>query len=83
MLATLKEEYNGGVQYHIGTENRGWAYMFNTLENARTRFKLEDYGLSEPSLEQVSGCRSGRVMEASLMMLFFPSKIPPPPPDLY
>lgn len=34
-------------------EDRGYGYMFKVLEDARSRFALEDYGLSQTSLEQV------------------------------
>ena len=34
-------------------ETRGYNYMFQILEQARVSFGLEDYGLSETSLEQV------------------------------
>lgn len=37
----------------IVNERRGWAYMFQVLENARNYFQLEDYGLSQTTLDQV------------------------------
>eukprot|EP00043_Microstomoeca_roanoka_P013498 m.132210 g.132210 ORF g.132210 m.132210 type:complete len:1829 (+) comp15771_c0_seq2:231-5717(+) len=51
--AILKEEHNGAVTYRIEAETRSWSYMFSKLEEAKTRFNLDDYGLSQVSLEQV------------------------------
>jgi len=51
--AEVREEYAGNVNYRILGETRGYNYMFQILEQARVSFGLEDYGLSETSLEQV------------------------------
>lgn len=37
----------------IKEEDRGWSYMFQVLEDAREQLGLEDYSLSQTSLESV------------------------------
>eukprot|EP00730_Choanoeca_flexa_P008671 TRINITY_DN12519_c2_g1_i12.p1 TRINITY_DN12519_c2_g1~~TRINITY_DN12519_c2_g1_i12.p1 ORF type:complete len:1527 (+),score=451.98 TRINITY_DN12519_c2_g1_i12:2-4582(+) len=50
--AKLEEEHAGSVRYAISTGD-SWAKMFTLLEQARAEFQLEDYSLSQTSLEQV------------------------------
>eukprot|EP00055_Hartaetosiga_balthica_P016967 m.110165 g.110165 ORF g.110165 m.110165 type:complete len:1869 (+) comp9218_c2_seq1:80-5686(+) len=49
----VEEEYNGVVKYKVVTEDHSWAFMFRVLEEAKHKFDLEDYGISEVSLEEV------------------------------
>ena len=37
----------------ITKEDRGWSYLFTTCEDAKRRFPIEDYSVSQTSLEQV------------------------------
>eukprot|EP00048_Salpingoeca_helianthica_P013329 m.199157 g.199157 ORF g.199157 m.199157 type:complete len:2398 (-) comp15490_c4_seq8:19-7212(-) len=49
----LKEEYNGEVTYQVDREDRGWSYLFSRCAEAQTLFDLEDYSVSQTTLEQV------------------------------
>lgn len=49
----LKEEYSGEVTYQVDHESRGWAYMFAKCAEAQQLFNLEDYSVSQTTLEQV------------------------------
>uniref|UniRef100_A0A8C5R778 ATP binding cassette subfamily A member 3 n=1 Tax=Leptobrachium leishanense TaxID=445787 RepID=A0A8C5R778_9ANUR len=49
----LKHEHQGMVHYHITNQSLNWAQVFGTLEKAKEKFDLEDYCVSQISLEQV------------------------------
>ncbi|XP_063790760.1 phospholipid-transporting ATPase ABCA3 [Pseudophryne corroboree] len=49
----LKHEHQGMVHYHITNQELTWAQVFGTLEKAKENFDLEDYCVSQISLEQV------------------------------
>lgn len=49
----LKHEHQGMVQYHLTSKNLTWAQVFGTLEKAKEKYALEDYSVSQISLEQV------------------------------
>ncbi|KAM8961307.1 phospholipid-transporting ATPase ABCA3 isoform 2-T2 [Pelodytes ibericus] len=49
----LKHEHQGMVHYHITSHTLSWAQVFGTLEKAKEKFELEDYCVSQISLEQV------------------------------
>ncbi|KAM9305170.1 phospholipid-transporting ATPase ABCA3 [Gastrophryne carolinensis] len=49
----LKHEHQGMVHYHITNQELSWAQVFGTLEKAKETFNLEDYSVSQISLEQV------------------------------
>lgn len=49
----LKHEHQGMVHYHITNQDLSWAQVFGTLEKAKEKFDLEDYCVSQISLEQV------------------------------
>ncbi|XP_068100526.1 phospholipid-transporting ATPase ABCA3 [Hyperolius riggenbachi] len=49
----LKHEHQGMVHYHITNQELTWAQVFGTLEKAKEKFGLEDYCVSQISLEQV------------------------------
>uniref|UniRef100_A0A4X2LYM3 ABC transporter domain-containing protein n=1 Tax=Vombatus ursinus TaxID=29139 RepID=A0A4X2LYM3_VOMUR len=50
---TLKHEHQGMVHYNIPTDNLSWAKVFGILEKAKDEYKLEDYSISQITLEQV------------------------------
>ncbi|XP_068941040.1 phospholipid-transporting ATPase ABCA3-like [Petaurus breviceps papuanus] len=50
---TLKHEHQGMVHYNIPSENLSWAKVFGILEKAKEVYKLEDYSISQITLEQV------------------------------
>ena len=49
----LKDEHQGMVHYHINNPSLSWAQIFGCLEKAKVPFDLEDYSVSQTSLEQV------------------------------
>ena len=53
----VKDMHQGIVHYQIlgGTNGGGmsWAQLFSTMERAQSRFHLEDYSVSQTTLEQV------------------------------
>ncbi|XP_053328151.1 phospholipid-transporting ATPase ABCA3 [Spea bombifrons] len=51
--SVLKHEHQGMVHYHITSQELSWAQVFGTLEKAKEKFNLEDYCVSQISLEQV------------------------------
>uniref|UniRef100_G3VI70 ABC transporter domain-containing protein n=1 Tax=Sarcophilus harrisii TaxID=9305 RepID=G3VI70_SARHA len=50
---TLNHEHQGMVQYNIPSDNLSWAKVFGILEKAKDIYKLEDYSISQITLEQV------------------------------
>nr|XP_033770036.1 ATP-binding cassette sub-family A member 3 [Geotrypetes seraphini]XP_033770037.1 ATP-binding cassette sub-family A member 3 [Geotrypetes seraphini]XP_033770038.1 ATP-binding cassette sub-family A member 3 [Geotrypetes seraphini] len=49
----LKHEHQGMVHYHLTNKYLSWAQVFGTLEKAKDKFQIEDYSISQISLEQV------------------------------
>ncbi|XP_044533338.1 phospholipid-transporting ATPase ABCA3-like, partial [Gracilinanus agilis] len=49
----LKDEHQGMVHYHLPKENLTWSKVFGILENAKNTYKLDDYSISQVSLEQI------------------------------
>ncbi|XP_071796832.1 phospholipid-transporting ATPase ABCA3-like [Asterias amurensis] len=49
----LKDEHQGMVHYHITNTQLTWAQVFGAMERAKTRFDIEDYSVSQTTLEQV------------------------------
>ncbi|XP_053550667.1 phospholipid-transporting ATPase ABCA3 [Bombina bombina] len=49
----LKHEHQGMVHYHLTSQELSWAQVFGILEKAKEKFELEDYCVSQISLEQV------------------------------
>ncbi|XP_043856125.1 phospholipid-transporting ATPase ABCA3-like [Dromiciops gliroides] len=49
----LEEEHQGMVHYHLPKENLKWSKVFGILEEVKEEYKLEDYSISQVSLEQV------------------------------
>nr|XP_020862173.1 ATP-binding cassette sub-family A member 3-like [Phascolarctos cinereus] len=49
----LEEEHQGMVHYHLPKENLKWSKVFGILEEVKDRYKLDDYSVSQVSLEQV------------------------------
>jgi ABC-type multidrug transport system ATPase subunit len=48
----VKDQHLGQVSFDL-TGNYGWPYIFGTLEQARAQFGIEDYSVSQTTLEQV------------------------------
>nr|XP_060642190.1 phospholipid-transporting ATPase ABCA3 isoform X1 [Anolis sagrei ordinatus]XP_060642191.1 phospholipid-transporting ATPase ABCA3 isoform X1 [Anolis sagrei ordinatus] len=51
--SVLKHEHQGMVHYHITNKNLSWAQVFGALEKAKEKYCVEDYSVSQISLEQV------------------------------
>ncbi|KAJ6632964.1 Phospholipid-transporting ATPase ABCA3, partial [Pseudolycoriella hygida] len=51
--AELKEEFMGLLTYFIPKSDLKWSTMFRLMEEAKSMFHIEDYSLSQTSLEQV------------------------------
>ncbi|XP_030646569.1 ATP-binding cassette sub-family A member 3 [Chanos chanos] len=49
----LKDEHQGMVHYHLTEKSLTWAQVFGTLEAAKEKYGIEDYCVSQISLEQV------------------------------
>ncbi|XP_075998973.1 phospholipid-transporting ATPase ABCA3 [Genypterus blacodes] len=49
----LKDEHQGMVHYHLTDKSLTWAQVFGTLEAAKEKYCIEDYCVSQISLEQV------------------------------
>jgi ATP-binding cassette subfamily A (ABC1) protein 3 len=52
--STLKDVHQGLVHYHIPAgPGVTWARLFGTVERIKSRFLIEDYSVSQTTLEQV------------------------------
>ncbi|XP_002133311.2 ATP-binding cassette sub-family A member 3-like [Drosophila pseudoobscura] len=51
--ASLEEEFGGRLTYHIPTAKHRWSSVFSYVERNRSPWKLADYSLTQPSLEDV------------------------------
>lgn len=49
----LKDEHQGMVHYHIRDTRVSWAQLFGTIERVKLSYNIEDYCVSQTSLEQV------------------------------
>ncbi|XP_033097470.1 ATP-binding cassette sub-family A member 3-like [Anneissia japonica] len=49
----LKDEHEGLVHYHIRSSDLSWASVFGTMEKAKAVYNIEDYSVSQTTLEQV------------------------------
>lgn len=51
--SVLKQENQGILNYYIPSKDNSWAKVFGILEEAKKHFNLEDYSVSQITLEQV------------------------------
>ncbi|XP_031243982.1 ATP-binding cassette sub-family A member 3-like isoform X2 [Mastomys coucha] len=49
----LKQENQGILNYYIPSKDNSWGKMFGILEKAKEQFNLEDYSISQITLDQV------------------------------
>ncbi|KAM9392247.1 phospholipid-transporting ATPase ABCA3 [Pholidichthys leucotaenia] len=49
----LKDEHQGMVHYHLTDRALTWAQVFGTLEAAKEKYHIQDYCVSQITLEQV------------------------------
>ncbi|XP_043832232.1 phospholipid-transporting ATPase ABCA3-like [Dromiciops gliroides] len=51
--SVLKDEHHGMVHYHVPSKDLSWAKVFGILEKNKDQYELDDYSISQISLEQV------------------------------
>lgn len=51
--STLKDRHEGLVHFHVHTIGATWANIFGTMERIKVDFDIEDYSVSQTTLEQV------------------------------
>uniref|UniRef100_A0A8D2I8B3 ATP binding cassette subfamily A member 3 n=1 Tax=Urocitellus parryii TaxID=9999 RepID=A0A8D2I8B3_UROPR len=51
--SVLEDEHQGMVHYHLPGGNLSWAKVFGILEKAKEKYGVDDYSVSQISLEQV------------------------------
>ena len=51
--ASLKDLHQGYIHYQIKDGALTWANLFGTLERAKKQYYIEDYSVSQTTLEQV------------------------------
>ncbi|XP_011822388.1 PREDICTED: ATP-binding cassette sub-family A member 3 isoform X1 [Mandrillus leucophaeus] len=49
----LEDEHQGVVHYHLPGRDLSWAKVFGILEKAKEKYSVDDYSVSQISLEQV------------------------------
>uniref|UniRef100_G3SMA0 ATP binding cassette subfamily A member 3 n=1 Tax=Loxodonta africana TaxID=9785 RepID=G3SMA0_LOXAF len=49
----LEDEHQGMVHYHLPSHGLSWAKVFGVLEKAKEKYGVDDYSVSQISLEQV------------------------------
>ncbi|KAM9208982.1 ATP-binding cassette sub-family A member 17-like [Dugong dugon] len=49
----LEDEHQGMVHYHLPSHGLSWAKVFGTLERAKEKYTLDDYAVSQVSLEDI------------------------------
>ncbi|XP_049759997.1 ATP-binding cassette sub-family A member 17-like [Elephas maximus indicus] len=49
----LEDEHQGMVHYHLPSHGLSWAKVFGTLEQAKEIYALDDYAVSQVSLEDI------------------------------
>ncbi|CAH3162242.1 unnamed protein product [Porites evermanni] len=51
--SVLKDEHQGMVHYHIPDTSITWAQLFGAIERVKLNFNIEDYSVSQTTLDQV------------------------------
>ncbi|XP_051024070.1 ATP-binding cassette sub-family A member 17-like [Acomys russatus] len=51
--SVLEDEHQGMVQYYLPGQNLSWAQVFGIMEQAKKDYLLEDYSISQVSLEDI------------------------------
>ncbi|XP_047145843.1 phospholipid-transporting ATPase ABCA3 isoform X2 [Hydra vulgaris] len=49
----LKDEHQGYLHYQLTNKNISWANLFGVMERAKVDFEIEDYSVSQTTLEQI------------------------------
>lgn len=53
MVLNFRENYQGRLTFHIPMTGMKWSAMFGILEKNRNRLHIENYSLSQATLEEV------------------------------
>ncbi len=63
--SSLKDIHQGYIHYQINSEGLSWAKVFGTMETAKERYTIDDYSVSQTTLDQVfiNFARAQRVPE--------------------
>lgn len=48
-----REEYQGLLTYYLPDRGIAWSRMFGIMEQAKQDFQVEDYSISQTTLEQI------------------------------
>lgn len=51
--SVLKDVHQGMLHYHLTSHVLSWANIFGIMERAKDRYNIEDYSVSQTTLEQV------------------------------
>ena len=51
--SVLKDVHQGLLHYHVTNANVPWASLFGSMERAKVTYNIEDYSISQTTLEQV------------------------------
>ena len=51
--SVLKDIHQGLLHYHVTDANVPWASLFGSMERAKVVYNIEDYSISQTTLEQV------------------------------
>uniref|UniRef100_F6XIP8 ATP binding cassette subfamily A member 17 n=1 Tax=Equus caballus TaxID=9796 RepID=F6XIP8_HORSE len=51
--SVLEDEHQGMVHYHLPGDDLSWAKVFGTLEQAKSKYMLDDYSVNQISLEDI------------------------------
>ena len=51
--SVLKDIHQGMLHYHITSPVHSWSNIFGIMERAKERYNIEDYSVSQTTLEQV------------------------------
>ena len=49
----LKDIHQGMVHYHIAKDKVSWSQIFGTIERVKEQYDIEDYSVSQTTLDQV------------------------------
>ena len=64
--SVLKDEHQGYLHYQLKSGNKSWGKVFGIMERAKEDYNMDDYSVSQTTLEQVflNFARHQRVEEA-------------------
>lgn len=51
--AVLKDSHDGYIHYQIASEGSRWSTLFSIMEKAKEKYRIEDYSVSQTTLEEV------------------------------